>query len=47
MAKVKAIRERGIIIISKELVESLGISADPKFTIRKTKAGIALKIEAT
>jgi hypothetical protein len=43
--KVKAIGvgKRGSIIISKELVESLGIGAKDKFTVRKTKAGIALK----
>jgi len=35
--------KRGSIIISKELVESLGIGADDKFTVRKTRAGIALK----
>jgi hypothetical protein len=44
-AKVKAIGvgKRGSIIISKELVDSLGIGADDKFTLRKTKAGIVLK----
>jgi ABC-type lipoprotein release transport system permease subunit len=31
------------IIISKELVESLGIGAGDKFVVRKTKAGVALK----
>jgi hypothetical protein len=31
------------IIISKEMVESLGIGAKDKFTVRKTKAGMALK----
>ena len=43
--KVKAIGvgKRGSIIISKELVESLGIGAGDKFTLRKTKLGIALK----
>jgi hypothetical protein len=35
--------KRGSIIIAKELVESLGIGAKDKFTVRKTKAGIALK----
>jgi hypothetical protein len=36
--KVKAIGvgKRGSIIISKELVESLGIAGDDKFTVRKT-----------
>jgi hypothetical protein len=44
-AKVKMISvgKRGSIVISKDLVESLGIGADEKFTIRKTKLGIALK----
>ena len=44
-SKVKAIGigKRGSIVISKELVESLGIGAKDKFTVRKTKAGIALK----
>jgi hypothetical protein len=45
VAKVKAIGvgKRGSIILSKELVESLGIGAKDKFTVRKTRAGIALK----
>jgi hypothetical protein len=44
-AKVKTIGvgKRGSIILSKELVESLGIGAKDKFTVRKTKLGIALK----
>ena len=39
-AKVKSIGvgKRGSIIISKELVEGLGIGADDKFILRKTKA---------
>ena len=43
--KVKAIGvgKRGSIVISKDLVESLGIGADEKFVVRKTKAGISLK----
>jgi AbrB family looped-hinge helix DNA binding protein len=43
--KVKAIGvgKRGSIIIPQDLVESLGIEAGEKFTVRKTKAGIALK----
>ena len=43
--KVKAVGvgKKGSIIISKELVESLGLGAGDKFTIRKSKAGIALK----
>lgn len=42
-AKEVGIGKRGSIIISKELVESLGIGAEDKFTVRKTKSGIALK----
>jgi len=43
--KVKAIGvgKRGSIILSKELVERLGIGAGDKFTVRRTRAGIALK----
>lgn len=45
VSKVKAIGvgKRGSIVISKDLVESFGIGAGDKFTVRKTKAGIALK----
>ena len=42
-AKLLGVGKRGSIIIPKELIESLGIGAKDKFTIRKTKAGIALK----
>jgi hypothetical protein len=44
-AKVKlvGVGKKGSIIIPKELVESQGVGADEKFTVRKTKAGIALK----
>jgi hypothetical protein len=44
-SKVKAIGvgKRGSIVISNELIQSLGIGAKDKFTVRKTKAGIALK----
>ncbi|MFO7707067.1 MAG: hypothetical protein R6V84_02755 [Desulfobacterales bacterium] len=44
-AKAKAIGvgKRGSIIISKEMVQSLGIGGKDKFTVRKTKIGIALK----
>ena len=42
-AKSVGVGKRGSIIISKELVDSLEIGADDKFTVRKTKAGIALK----
>ena len=41
--KTVGVGKRGSIIISQELVESLGIGAKDKFTVRKTKAGIALK----
>lgn len=41
--KAVSVGKRGSIIISKELVESLGIGAKDKFTVRKTQAGIALK----
>jgi hypothetical protein len=42
-AKAVGVGKRGSIIISKEMVDRLEIGADDKFTIRKTKAGIALK----
>ncbi|MFO7686957.1 MAG: hypothetical protein R6V60_12780 [Desulfobacterales bacterium] len=44
-AKVKTIGvgKRGSIVIAKDLVDSLGLGAKDKFTVRKTKAGIALK----
>lgn len=44
-AKVKTIGvgKRGSIIIAKDMVEGMGFSAKDKFTVRKTKAGIALK----
>jgi ABC-type lipopolysaccharide export system ATPase subunit len=43
--KVKPIGvgKRGSIIISAEKVDELGIGKDDKFTVRKTRAGIALK----
>ena len=41
--KAVSVGKRGSIIISKELVESLGIAGEDKFTVRKTKLGIALK----
>jgi len=41
--KAVSVGKQGSIIISKELVESLGIGADEKFVVRKTKAGIGLK----
>ena len=42
-AKLVMVGKRGSIVISKELVEGLGVDGDTKFTVRKTKAGIALK----
>jgi hypothetical protein len=44
-AKVKllGVGKRGSIVISKELVEKLGVDMGEKFAVRKTKAGIALK----
>jgi hypothetical protein len=42
-AKEIGVGKRGSIIISKKLVESLGIGAGDKFVVRKTKAGVALK----
>jgi hypothetical protein len=43
--KVKTIGvgKRGSIVIAKDLVESLGLGAGDKFTVRKTRAGITLK----
>ncbi len=44
-AKVKTISvgKRGSIIISKEMVKTLGFDTKDQFTLRKTKNGIALK----
>ena len=42
-AKTVGVGKRGSIILSKEIVEGLKIGAKDKFTVRKTKAGIALK----
>jgi ABC-type methionine transport system ATPase subunit len=41
--KLLGVGKRGSIIIPAEKVSELGIGKDEKFTIRKTKAGIALK----
>jgi hypothetical protein len=43
--KVKTISvgKRGSIVIAKDLVDSLGLKAGDRFTVRKSKAGIALK----
>jgi ABC-type sugar transport system ATPase subunit len=42
-AKTVGVGKRGSIVISKDLVEGLGVSGGEKFAVRKTKAGIALK----
>jgi len=42
-AKPISVGKRGSIIISAEKVSELGIGRDDKFTVRKTRAGIALK----
>ena len=42
-AKLLGVGKRGSIIISAEKVSELGIGKDDKFTVRKTKAGMALK----
>jgi len=44
--KTVGVGKRGSIVIAKDLVESLGLGAGDKFTVRKTRAGIALKIIA-
>jgi hypothetical protein len=41
--KTVCVGKRGSIVISKDLVETLGLGAREKFTLRKTKLGIALK----
>lgn len=41
--KEVGVGKRGSIILSKELVASLGIGAKDRFVVRKTKAGISLK----
>ena len=40
---VVTVGKRGSVIISKEMAEGLGVAVGDKFTVRKTKAGIALK----
>ena len=42
-SKVVKVGKRGSIIIPAELVSEMGIESDAKFTIRKSKAGLALK----
>ena len=41
--KTVGVGKRGSIVIAKDLVESLGLGAGDKFTVRKTKVGVALK----
>ena len=40
---VVVIGKRGSVIIPKDMAEGLGIAVGDKFSVRKTKAGIALK----
>jgi len=40
---VITVGKRGSVIIPKEMAEGLGIGVADKFSVRKTKAGIALK----
>ena len=40
---VVVIGKRGSVIIPKDMVEGLGVAVGDKFSVRKTKAGIALK----
>jgi hypothetical protein len=42
-AKFFKVGKRGSIIIPAEIVAEMGIEADAKFTIRKSKSGLALK----
>jgi hypothetical protein len=42
-AKLLKVGKRGSIIIPAEIVAEMGIEADAKFTIRKSKSGLALK----
>ena len=43
-AKSLKVGKRGSIIIPAEVVIEMGIGADAKFTVRKSKSGLALKI---
>ena len=43
-AKSLKVGKRGSIIIPAEVVSEMGIEADAKFTVRKSKSGLALKI---
>lgn len=42
-SKVVVVGKRGSVIISKEVAESLKIAVGDKYSVRKTKSGIALK----
>ena len=42
-SKVVKVGKKGSIIIPAEMVSALEISAEDKFTVRKSKAGVALK----
>jgi hypothetical protein len=41
--KTVGVGKRGSIVIATDMVESLGLGAGDKFTVRKTKVGIGLK----
>jgi hypothetical protein len=41
--RVVKVGKRGSIIIPAEMVAELGIGADDRFTVRKSKSGVALK----
>ena len=41
--KVLKVGKRGSIIIPAEMVQELGIGVDERFTVRKSKSGVALK----
>ena len=43
LTNVVTVGKRGSVIIPKEIAEGLGIGVGDKFSVRKTKAGIALK----
>jgi AbrB family looped-hinge helix DNA binding protein len=40
---VVTVGKRGSVIIPKDMAESLGVAVGDKFSVRRTKAGIALK----
>ena len=43
-AKEASVSKRGSIVISKGLIEEMGFAEGDKFTVRKTKTGISLKM---